>query len=807
MANNKKIRTDNISLLDNLVYYLKRLATECVIKNDYVADMNETLKSRQAYDRYKLCITGNAKYEMFDYSFDELRQTSAKTEDMYGILKDKSTASDKVKQELLEIKVKKIINSYAELNNYYRMLNGLPDIEDTSDIYVETQDLIEDEDRIVPLDVPIHDMTVEQQEYLNASGIIDNYIDKYPTKKYLKYIGYKKIEYHYARSTPPFGLLYMPKDGIPAEVYSRWKDKYNINRVYVMKTIYDHEAFIDENKHYDDFISMFIVLETMIDILAELPDFIIKRDIFDLGMVRLILKSYDVDYFPDIPLSYQQAIVRNINKLIEFKATGRGIVNICSIFGCDNIEVFKYYLFKTRKIDENGNYTFHEKESDNYNLKFIKAPLMENIDDYIYDESKHLLYDDVTYGDDLWDGGLDHEYLKDLIKSYNFNYLQSKYYSIDCVFSMTEILFELVYFYNMIFDDVFSEDLLKVNLHNIDTRHMFRLVDVFCFLFALGYTYYGLEDQIIFDPENILYIKGFDFNTNMSELAEYIYEKTQGFTNLTELGVDSFITFENDEKVLSYSQLSDMFMNNKKIYNHVIHQLTHANNKRMYDIYKDIYDALMIEELTTDFFQDPEGNVYYSFTEYLKDKDTILYQTLIDIKNMSEDERLQAASTMIDDVIYILDHKYLTDAAYEKIYRCFPTSDANSIIFYIKELIDFFKSYKMQLDELNIVYLLDDKYENWVGAIDDVIQKITVMPSDCGDGEDKDKLMQHFKKVISDIKDDLTQEQLYMVIEYWEGKGIFDEAFPIEELLNCVTLTQIEGHIIWEDLKINKTYK
>ena len=42
------------------------------------------------------------------------------------------------------------------------MLNGLPDIEDTSDIYVETQDLIEDEDRIVPLDVPIHDMTVEQ---------------------------------------------------------------------------------------------------------------------------------------------------------------------------------------------------------------------------------------------------------------------------------------------------------------------------------------------------------------------------------------------------------------------------------------------------------------------------------------------------------------------------------------------------------------------------------------------------------------------------------------------------------------------
>lgn len=800
---NNILKTDNIPLLDNVVHYLKRLATECIIKNPYQSELKESLDSRKNYDLYKMCYIGTARYTFFDYDYEDLIQTSVSPTDMYDILEDKMKANSKIQDELLEVKKKEIIENYVETNDYYRMLNGQPDVNDLDEILVSEEYLTDDDLVAINPYIPIHLMTIQQQDFLNSVGITDIYIQKYPNKKYLKFLGSKKIDIFTARNTAPFGMLYMPIDGIPVEVYSRWQEKYNINRVFTIKTIYDHEAFIDENDHYDDFIAMFIVIQTMVDIISELPDFIIKRDIFDLGMIRLILKSYDVDYFSNIPLNYQQAIVRNINKLVEFKSTSQSIVNICSLFGCDNIEVFKYYLFKTRKLDDDGNFIFNENELDNYQFKFIKCPIDGNIDDYIHDKGKYLIYDDVTLGDKWWDGGLDHEKVEKAIMEQEFNYLQSKYYSVDCVFSMTEILFKLVYFYNMFFDDVFSEELLRVRLFNISNRFSFKLVDVFCYLFGLGYVYYGLEDTITFDQSKILYVKGFDFDVDMDQLNEWVYERTQHLKDLKILGVDKFKTFEEGERILTFKQLSDIFLNNKDIYEHVVHEMLTADNKRIYDLYKKMFDSMMINELSSKFFEKKNGEVASSFTDFLKDRDSILYESLIGIKQLENPEdRQQMASTMIDDVIYVLEHQYLTDKAFEKIYKCFPTADADSIIVYIKEMVDFFKSYKMQLDQINIIYLLDDKYENWCGAIDDVLLTIKLGPTACN--SDKDFLKTRIETALKDKNE--VDDKVYILLNYFKNKIFLEKGSPDEKLKKNIDKQILEDAISWDYLKINQTY-
>lgn len=794
------IKTNNIPLLDNVVHYLKILATETIIKDQVLADSKETFQSRKNFDEYKMCILNTIPYGYFDYTYEDLLQTSVSKKEIYGILVDKFSAPENIRRELLEIKKKDFIDNYVELNDYYRMLNGEPNIDDIDNIYISEDYLTDDDLVAIDPSIPVHLMQPNQQDFLYSIGILDIYIDFYPEKKYLKFLGSRKIDPFTARMTKPFGMLYMPTDNIPMEVYSRWKEKFNINRVFTLKTIYDSQAFIDENVYYEKFIAMFIILQTMIDIIAELPDFIIKRDIFDLGMIRLILQSYDIDYFPDIPLNYQKAIVRNINKLIEFKSTTTSIVNICSLFGCDNVEVFKYYLFKDRKKDDKGNYVFNENDYENYQFKFIKCPIDENIDDYIQDKSKYLIYDDVTLGDKWWDGGLDHTYIEELIKDHEFNYLQSKYLSVDCVFSMTEILFQLVYFYNMMFDNIFAEDLLRVRLFNISNRYSFKLVDVFCYLFALGYIYYGLSDDIIFDQSKILYIKGFNFGLNMAELAEYIDSK---FYTLEDLGVDKFVTYEPTDRVLSFKQLSDIFINNKKIYNHVVHEMTHASRKDIYDIYKDLYESMMINELTSDIFVKSDGELAKTFTDYLQDKDINLYNSLMEIKNLEDpNDRQQAASTMIDDVIYVLQHQYLTDEGFEKIYRCFPTADANSIIMYIKELVDFFKSYKVQIDQMNIIYLLDDKYENWAGAIDDVLLKIKLGPSSC----ESEKEAMKIKEFLNIKQKDTTLEELYIYVNYWKNRAIFDLAQPKEIPNPFNKLVFEDGHIPCEQINIIETY-
>lgn len=796
----KIIKTSNIPLLDNVIHYLKKLALETVVKDQVLADSYETTESRKNFDVYKMCKLNTVRYEYFDYEYEDLLETSVHPREIYDILVDKFNAPDNIRKELLEVKKKQVIEDYEELNNYYRMLCGLPDIGDDYNIYVSEDYLTEDDYVFVDTSVPIQYMSENEQDFLYSIGVIDEYIKTYPNKKYLNFLGSRKIEPLTARMTKPFGMLYMPTDGIPMEVYSRWMNKFNVNRVFVLKTIYNSHAFIDENPYYEKFIAMFIIIQTMLDIISELPDFIIKRDIFDLEMIKLIFKSYDVEYFSNIPLNYQQAIVRNINKLIEFKSTSTSIINICSLFGCDNVTVFKYYLFKDRVKNEDGTFAFNENEFDNYKFKFIKCPIDENIDDYIKSNNNYLIYSDVTLGDKWWDGGLDHKYVEKMIKEHEFNYLQSKYLSVDCVFSMTEILFQLVYFYNMMFDNVRSEELLRVRLFNLSNRYSFRLTDVFCFLFALGYIYYGLSDDLLFDQSKVLYVKGFNFSTDMEELANYVNSK---YYTLEDLGVADFVTFEKKDRIFTYKQLSDVFINNKNIYNHIVHEMRHASNKRIYDIYKKLFDSMMIVELTSDFFVKSNGELAKTFTDYLEDRDKILYENLIDIKSMeTQEERQQAASTLIDDIIYVLEHQYLTDVAFNKIYRCFPTADANSIIVYIRELVEFFKSYKVQIDQMNIIYLLDDEYENWCGAIDDVLIKVNMSPSSCQNGKEYAKI--HDSMIPK--QENNVVEELFIKSDWMKNRPIYDNGSPKEVKTTKTIFRPIDGHIPQELVSIIETY-
>ena len=134
------------------------------------------------------------------------------------------------------------------------------------------------------------------------------------------------------------------------------------------------------------------MVQTFIDMLAEIPDYLIKKDIFDIRTARDIFKSNGIDYYSNIPLRYQLAMVRNVNRLIKFKSTSQSIVDICSLFGFDNIEIFKYYLLKEHRRDRDGNYLFNKDENgklideENYDLKFIKVPMDELVDDNIFDQ-------------------------------------------------------------------------------------------------------------------------------------------------------------------------------------------------------------------------------------------------------------------------------------------------------------------------------------------------------------------------------------------------------------------------------------
>ena len=112
----ENIKTDNIPLLDELVYNLKKLSTTSVIKEEQQALNNETLESQKASDRYITCIEGNARFEMFNYSRELLDKSSIPDYLIDECVRDKNNIPKEKRKEVLSMAVAEFMSEYKELN-------------------------------------------------------------------------------------------------------------------------------------------------------------------------------------------------------------------------------------------------------------------------------------------------------------------------------------------------------------------------------------------------------------------------------------------------------------------------------------------------------------------------------------------------------------------------------------------------------------------------------------------------------------------------------------------------------------------
>lgn len=611
------------------------------------------------FDMYGACITESADYfQLSKYLPYETRKIIINFEvdevsnlEIYG--KDKTMLNAYLntlpKEQAKQIKdaiTKEMsvwyVNNFVEKNNYYRTLIGQPPMDKDGNIYEDTllhsyneksesfikfgNQFIHRIPKEIYPDIHWRNQLYQFDAYdigiLNEYGIIDDFITACNADinssryRYLKYLGDNKLDLYTCRKAANFQLISIPT--IESDYMKRmFADKFAVNRDYVIRAVYS-DAYKFESDYYNKFMIIFILINTMMDILCEIPKLIINRDVFDARCIRYIFESYGIPYYSEIPIKYQQAMLKNLNILIKYKSSTKNMVDICSLFGFADVKVFGYYLMKERLKDPetgeyliedqsivdyniedlyirdvNGSYedyngiryaklkdhrNFNEKqylttitvqtdngseqkkiinnsaevylkdpdydiflslqESDYFkkikantatsDLKFIKVPIDDYLTEYKNDDNYHVTYDEVTFADEghTWDGGLLHEKVKRDVLNMEFNAVKSKYISIETVTEMSELAFQISYFYNMLFDNFYSEDALTIEVPYIQNGHKFRFMDIICYLFSLMYLYNELEDNIMYSPTQILYVKGYNFNSDLNE----VLKDTRAFT-------------------------------------------------------------------------------------------------------------------------------------------------------------------------------------------------------------------------------------------------------------------------------------
>ena len=795
-VNMDMVYTEN-PYVDIIVYYTKLLGIDTVLKLQKQAQAHETLESLKNADMLIACKENTAIFELFDgFSETVLRKSGLIGEPLANALIDPTTIPLNMRNTVLENAKQEFIDNYEELNDYYRMLNGLPPM-GYEEIYVT--DWEPPENVVIDLSVPIHKMSEEAIMILRTYGVLDDLYEEDPTNRaYIKYLD-RKIDPYAARKAGPFGVLYVPSID-QEEIAREYREKLEVNILYVLKAVYS-DAYAYDSDYYDNIMAIFIVLNAMIDVITRVQEFIARREVFDIRTVQYIFESFGVNFYPEIPLRYQIAMVKNLHFLLKYKSTARCMIEICSLFGMKNIEIFKYYLLRQRNYDkETGEYSFTGDWDTDFSLKFVKIPIDEPMDEYIRDPAYYMDYDEVTSGDPTWTGGLESDYVREQHLDFDYNYVRTKYMSIDSIYDISKMTAQQCYFFNMLYDNVELEDMITINIPSISSETPFKVADVFTFLTSLTHYYYNRKDLFLDTQGKVLYVYGFNFNVDLAAIAETLEEmrfdkECQELLAQFNLPTDS---------IPSFNQLMNIFKNNLNIRDLILTGMRNADSLRHYLPYKKLYDSLMTIELTFDHFKNPETGDFYrdaegdaTYAAYLQAEAPLLYYKLIEIQMIDDpDVREQTITTLIDNIVYILE-QWIDSEEFIYLFSGLPAVSIDAIKEYIQTVIQFYMSYKVHILGINSIYYFDDKNgEGYIHLIDDVLLNRWF---------EKDEIIALIDKIYESSvhmeKEDRIKfaERLYFTVWTWAYSNYKDDIELRDLVTEVLTILNKDDEIVLND--------
>ena len=719
-----------------------------VIKYKSEADKYETLDIKKASDGYMRAVLKEDNFETY-YRYEKsiiakvLMLTEERDIDTYYL--NKYLIPPIYRDAVLYEQRKYVIENYVEQNNYYRMLGGLPNIEDSELSYIYIPPEIASQYSL-PTDIPIHEFDDSQIDILNSIGYIKTLIDENPTKKYLQYLGSNSIDIVTARRARNFGLIRMARDVEPS-MYSIFTLIYEQCREYFMTCIYvrEYQNTID---YYDNFIALCIMVMTWQQIISRTIKSTIERDFFDPYCCKLLFSVYNVPYYSEMDSNTRQQLVQNLNMLVQNKGTNKVIYDIASILGYDRLDIYKYYIVRTQKFDISGNPIYVTKVDpetgetvpDNkamHNVYFQKVKVGDDdAYDAIVNSKDKQTYTEVTEGDPYW---IDDDALQKELYDSEYNFVESKYMGVGISYRMTKILFENIYLMKMLLEKKDQIPYITVNIPKLSSYDSISLFDAIIVLCAMMCKQNRLKGEILTDPSKILHVLGFTFNEDWEiihadvvnvgkcradilgfNFSKSIVEIKDEIRNNEYLD-DTLCDFFMDSALYTAKSINDLYNNYMGLYKALVDKMATTTDINVYHAYKKLYQALFFTKENNKMFNigtDSAPQYARTYMEYLKYKLPEIYEF---INNTGPDDMYSNVNYIVSRIKKILPElKYLG----------FFDGHSNTMEKMLLELINFFKSYTTDLISMNIIYIFDMKPDTLLRLIDYMELHVNIIPRD-----------------------------------------------------------------------------
>ena len=631
----------------------------------------------------------------------------------------------------------KVIANYEEKNEYYRMLSGLPELEDkaTDFIYVRNMGMVE---HGIPEDVPVHKLTIEQIDILESYGVLDTLKAKYPKKYYLNYLGIHAIDALEARRAKDFEILRL---GVPDNLKNRetFMGEYYGARRYVLATMYNDKMFYN-SRYYHATVGIIMLMLAIRNMMVPTESMYLSFE----EIIDSILESYGVlQYFKRLPFSYKRKLAIAMDRLLMIKGTDQVLVDLCKLFAYDNLIANRYYLAKVPVRDENGKIKIVRKDDGTldydkmYDLKFIKSDISNK--DIDFNPEDFIDYETVVSGDPLWQL-TDEEEAK--FKADGYNIMMSKYISIEAAYELSNLTYETNYFINLLLNN-------RQNAASIRTTNMYStsgyttLYGMLMFLLSAFAKRSGYDGNIVYDPEGVADVYGFDVDELKAVATSVVNNTGNPYTvngkNTKDLSVDTLfqtrgklmqfnynpditdmkrilelyeiedidvnsLVPKKPEGSLTTDQFVDVYVTNTNIYRMIIDEMKTTTNYKRYEALSQIKKILFTSEYTAKNFTKSDGTLAETYRDMLDDIDPKLGQKLDSIEEDDEDELDQLILYILQKLEVMFDSKEL-----KYLFLNTPGVAGTLITKYLRTAIELFKASSVEFSTINIVFEYGDE--------------------------------------------------------------------------------------------------
>lgn len=689
--------------MGNFITQLKSIIKSMVIKRNKVADIFETsLENKKASDRYINTIDYGDYWESYvKFDSDVLLNAGLDPNSISWYLDNKDNIPREVRAKVIELQKEKILTSYVELNDYYRMLNGKPPIADTQADWI----YIPKNSYGIPTDIPIHELSTEYVGFLRSNGTLDNIIANNPTKGYLNYLADRSIDIYSARTANNFDILYINSTNVDTIILNDFRKFYDISRTYYMNGIYN-TTYSDMFVWYDEFIGICILIMAVQRLISNIYKQGLTRDFYDVELIKFLFKSYSVPYIEDMDLKYQLSLAKNLNYLLQYKSTDKVLYNIASIIGFYDINIYKYYMVKTHRLDNELKPIFkytEEVQPDGtivktpvydmmYNFHFQRVNLKEkDINTALTDNRNKMDYYTITSEDPYW---TDDDELKQKLYEENFNNIITKYMSLDVAYKIVEMMYEVSVTLRMFIDNQKDFRLITINVPKITTYDI-PLYDLTIFLCTLGAKKMGLKGSIPIKPYQIASVYGFNFKADLIRLRDEIYNNEGEFTKID----PELVKYILNMRAVELNDVDRLYTNITALRKIITRAIFLTKDKETYFQYVKLYKSLMLVEDVESLYKDSEGNIEDTYEGLLARLNPDLYSIYLTIC-----ENPNSIDSYIDSI-------YIKLATLSNEYKYLASINRNENLFeFVMKLIRFFKSYTVDFVNSGIQYYLDDRY-------------------------------------------------------------------------------------------------